>query len=347
MTASRCIEAISVIWRPELKRFAVPGDAVRSTRWTLLVASGTVDEQVRSTASEQYGLIRRSDARRLGFSDRQIRGRVANGRWTRITGGVFALAAIPGSIEQDTLAAAWAVDGAASHRSCAWLAGVLDTAPDVPDVTSLHRRGRELHPERLTLHRSDHLPPTDLTRRRGIPTTTVERLICELGAVADAETVQQCTERALRLGLTHLDRLIARHLELAGRGRPGSAIARQVLADIDPDLSLLESELEADLLKLLVAAGLPRPTLQHPVEVEGRRYRIDMAYPELRIAIEADGFEVHGSRPGFESDCRRQNALVLAGWQVLRFTWRQVCREPEWVIAQVRSALDRATRRRA
>lgn len=311
------------------------------------MASGSVDEQISRAASEQHGLIRRSDARRLGLTDRQIRGRTANGRWIRITDSVFALTDLPVSVEQDTLAAAWAVGGAASHRSSAWVAGVLDTAPDVPDVTSLHRRGRELHPDRLTLHRSDHLPPSDITRRRGIPTTTVERMICELGAVADAETVQQCAERSLRMGLTHLDRLIGRHLELSGRGRPGSAIARQVLADLDPDLLLLESELEVELHKLIVAAGLPRPTVQHPVEVDGRRYRIDMAYPELLIAIEADGFEVHGTRPGFESDRRRQNALVLAGWQVIRFTWRQVCREPEWVIAQVRSALDQATRRRS
>jgi very-short-patch-repair endonuclease len=71
-----------------------------------------------------------------------------------------------------------------------------------------------------------------------------------------------------------------------------------------------------------------------------------MAYPELRIAIEADGFAVHGTRPAFEDDRARQNRLMLAGWQVLRFTWRQVCRQPESVVDQLRTAVAGAARRR-
>ena len=255
---------------------------------------------------------------------------------------MYVLHGSPTGVEQDTLAAAWSVGGAAARRSSAWVHGVLDDPPDVPDVESLFRRGRDLHPSKLTLYRTDQMPPDDVTRRRGIPVTSIERTLCDLGAVVDTATLRGCILRALQKGITHPDRLIRRHLELGGKGRPGSAAARKVLAEVDVDLMLLESDLESALLALILEAGLPRPVLQHPIQLDGRRYRIDMAYPELMIAIEADGFVVHNGRSAFEDDRSRQNTLALAGWQVLRFTWRQVCTRRDWVVAQISEALDGA-----
>lgn len=315
-------------------------------RSTGRMAEASLERQIRQRAATQYGLIRRDDARRLGLSDRQILHRVGRGEWIRRSSGVFALDGSLGGTAQDTLAAAWAVGGAAARRSGSWVPEVLDDPPEVPDVVSCRGSGRALHPSELTLHRTDTLPPSDLTIRKGIPVTTVERTLCDLGAVVDLRTLRACVTRALQQRLTHPDRLIRRHLELGGQGRPGSSSLRLVLAEIDADLMLLESDLESALLALIVDAGLPRPVLQHPVELDGRRCRLDMAYPELHIAIEADGFAVHGTRSAFEDDRARQNQLTLAGWQVLRFTWRQVCREPEWVVSQIRTALDRATRQR-
>lgn len=310
------------------------------------MAQASSDQRIRELAATQYGLIRRLDARRLGLSDRQILTRVGRGDWVRRSSGVFAIDDLPGGTEQDTLAAVWAVDGAAARRSGSWLHEVLDEPPPLPDVASLVRGGKALHRARLTLYRTDTLPASDVTTRRGIPVTTIERTLCDLGAVVDLSTLRSCVIRSLQKGLTHPERLIGRHLELGGRGRPGSAGLRALLGEIDPDLMLLESDLETSLLILILEAGLPRPTLQHPVELDGQRYRIDMAYPELRIAIEADRFAVHGTRPAFEGDRARQNRLVLAGWQVLRFTWRQVGREPDWVVDQLRIAIEQAAPRR-
>jgi len=199
----------------------------------------------------------------------------------------------------------------------------------------------------MVVHRPVVLTRHDLTRRKGFTVTTVERTLCDLGAVMDLDGVRECCDRALRRRLTHPDRLVRRFLQLGGRGRPGSASIRTVLSEVDADVMLLESDLESMLLRLIEAAGLPRPALQHRVEVGGHRYRLDMAYPELHIAIEADGFAVHGGRRAFEDDHERRTALTVAGWQVLEFTWRQVCSRPDWVVRQVREALDRAVGERA
>jgi very-short-patch-repair endonuclease len=41
----------------------------------------------------------------------------------------------------------------------------------------------------------------------------------------------------------------------------------------------------------------------------------------------------------FESDRRRQNALVLEGWLVLRFTWRMLTEQPDLVVRSIQEAL--------
>ena len=63
------------------------------------------------------------------------------------------------------------------------------------------------------------------------------------------------------------------------------------------------------------------------------------AAPARRIAIEVDGWAWHVDVERFQADRRRQNALVNAGWTVLRFTWHDLTADPERVIAQIRAAL--------
>lgn len=110
---------------------------------------------------------------------------------------------------------------------------------------------------------------------------------------------------------------------------------------LDPSLAPAESDLETLLFSLLRDAGLELPVRQHRVEVNGHVHRLDLAYPDRLLAIECDGFTRHGTREAFELDRMRQNRLVNAGWTVLRFTWHQIVRQPEVVIATIRSALTR------
>jgi len=67
------------------------------------------------------------------------------------------------------------------------------------------------------------------------------------------------------------------------------------------------------------------------------RTRVDLADRELRIAVEADSVEHHGSRSALVRDCERHDALSAAGWTVLRFTWEHVMARPDWVATTVRA----------
>lgn len=66
---------------------------------------------------------------------------------------------------------------------------------------------------------------------------------------------------------------------------------------------------------------------------------VDIAFVEQRLAIEIDGRAWHSDAERFQRDRSRQNALVNAGWTVLRFTWDDLISRPQYVAKTVRKAL--------
>jgi very-short-patch-repair endonuclease len=113
---------------------------------------------------------------------------------------------------------------------------------------------------------------------------------------------------------------------------------RRVIAANAHREEITDSDLELLVMALLVESGLPEPVLHHRI-FTGTRFvaEVDLAYPELRIAIELDG-RVHLQPDVWERDLPRQNDLVLLGWTVLRFTWNRYTSRPASVVAEVRSA---------
>lgn len=74
--------------------------------------------------------------------------------------------------------------------------------------------------------------------------------------------------------------------------------------------------------------------------VAGRKYRLDIALPSARLAIEVDGWEWHGKHKGdFTRDRERQNLLTLSGWRILRFTAGQIRRDTQGCVEMIRLAV--------
>jgi hypothetical protein len=88
-------------------------------------------------------------------------------------------------------------------------------------------------------------------------------------------------------------------------------------------VALSSSNLERLFLSHAVAAGLPAPVQEHPVQA-GRKWRFDFAWPELMVALEVEGGTHangrHSRAGGYESDANKYNAATLAGWSVYRAT---------------------------
>jgi very-short-patch-repair endonuclease len=82
---------------------------------------------------------------------------------------------------------------------------------------------------------------------------------------------------------------------------------------------VVDSHLEQRVTRLLAFLG-PFET-RYQVVTGGRVVLLDLAWPDRRVAVECDGWGAHGrSRARFESDRRRDNDLIAAGWTVVHLT---------------------------
>ncbi|MGI3785511.1 MAG: DUF559 domain-containing protein [Janthinobacterium lividum] len=124
-------------------------------------------------------------------------------------------------------------------------------------------------------------------------------------------------------------------LELSG-GRRGNRDRRALLLDSrDEPWSAAERLCH----RMLRGARITRWKTNWPVTIERNLYYLDVAFPSLRIVVEIDGRLHETDKDLFESDRWRQNALVLDGWLVLRFTWRMLTEQPDRVLEAIREAL--------
>jgi hypothetical protein len=112
-----------------------------------------------------------------------------------------------------------------------------------------------------------------------------------------------------------------------------------------PRWQLRKAEEAAERLGLTVTPDGPRSPLEaallklcdDPPVVNGlvEGFEVDFHWPDTRLVVETDGHEHHRTRAAFERDRARDQALTVAGWTVVRFTYRQVLEEP----ARVRDVL--------
>ncbi|MDQ3953605.1 MAG: endonuclease domain-containing protein [Actinomycetota bacterium] len=115
---------------------------------------------------------------------------------------------------------------------------------------------------------------------------------------------------------------------------------KRLLAERGDEPAPAESRLERKLWGLIVRSGLPRPVRQHRV-CDGRGFvaRVDLAYPEVLLAVEADGYRWHSGRRAWSRDLARRNRLTSLGWRVLHVTHYDVTESPDDVVEQIRLAL--------
>ena len=105
-----------------------------------------------------------------------------------------------------------------------------------------------------------------------------------------------------------------------------------------------DSDLETRALRALSAAGLPPPKQQHRIRIDGKPRRIDLAYPDLKIAIELDSYKYHGGNnlTAFNDDRAKKNDLIVKGWAAPSFTESM---SDEYFVAMIRTLHDAAIRR--
>lgn len=220
------------------------------------------------------------------------------------------------------LAATWAggADAVASHRSAAALWDLPGARRDRAEVLCKHwKRAQELG---IVVHETRDLEDVDRAERCAIPVTTVERTIFDLAAVGSETLLDLAIDNALRRDLTTLQQLDTTLGRLARRGRSGTSLFRQVLAERSPATAISESERETLLFRMLRRHGFPPPVPQY--EIRNSRSdliaRADFAYPDLKIAIEYDSYQEHTGKLALVRDSARRNEVVALGWAPISVT---------------------------
>jgi hypothetical protein len=275
------------------------------------------------------GLFTTSQAHEAGVASSRLTELVRRGAIARLARGVYRVGASIPVLHPAEVAAGLA--GALSFLSAAaWWGVDLPRTPRRVHVTVRRNRGvRKNAVKGVRIHRAV-VAPSDLRVVRGVLVTSPLRTALDLARHLPLEEAVSVVDAFMRKGLlTRRDFLRA----AAGSHGPGRNRILRVAALVDPKSgSILESLTRV----LLWRHGLLPPRSQYRFEAVGFRGYLDFAWPEIKVALECDGYEFHSGRESFHKDRRRWSALNRSDWRSGVVTWAEVTGDPDYVVGLVR-----------
>lgn len=290
-----------------------------------------MDDRLHRLLQRQNGVIGLHQAVELGLSAPAVRRRVASGTWERVAPRVFLVAGHPRcDAARVRIASIWAgQDAAVSGEAAAWWLRMTERCP--PRVQVTVRPARHPRPPEAIVVRRRALAPPDVRSVRGVRVTAPALTALEVAAALPVGG-SELLDRALQRHVTFSELISAYHRAL---GCTGSARMRTL---VTAAAERADSGGERALFALLGRAGIDGWVRALPFGP----WTIDLAFPAERLAVEFDGWAWHVDAVRFQNDRDKQNALVAAGWTVLRPTWHDVHDRPDDVVARIRAALRRA-----
>ena len=284
----------------------------------------------------QHAVLQRRQALAAGLTPKTIEVRLRTGTWVAVHQAVYRLVGAPTTWRLRVMAACLAAGpgAVASHRAAGALWGLDGVVEGRPEITVAMSGGRELAD--VVVHHTRGLHAADRATVDGIPCTSAARTLVDLAGVLTPHQLEAALDSALRDRLT-----AARYLQrrLAGAGRKGAGVLRELVEDRAGQRPH-EGPKEAELLRALVAAGLPRPVRQFELRHEGRVIA-GSTWPDARLAVEYQSFRHHFGRQAWRQDAGRANRAAAFGWRVFMATEEDVrdrCVTLAADIARVRAA---------
>ncbi len=279
--------------------------------------------------ARQAGVVTLAQAVTAGVSAGTVQRWARTGGWRRLHPGVY-LAGGHRLTDEARVRAAWlwasagASDGraAVSGPTAAHWHGLLPRCPARVDIT-VPRRTHHRPRQGVLLHRRD-LPFPDLELDRDL--MVVGRPLAVLQTAVGLADGSTFLDRALQRKAVRFPALYRAHCR--NLGRPGSAATGRLLVAA---ADRADSVAERLLVRLLREAGIGGWVLGHPFGP----WRIDLAFPARRVAVEVDGWAWHVDPERFRNDRRKGNAITLARWDLLRFTWHDLDGAPRESIGEI------------
>jgi hypothetical protein len=259
--------------------------------------------------------------------------RVASGAIVRVWHGVYALAEpdLPGRLEALELSVGRPI--VACMHTAATLYG-FDTE-DSPRVHVLDPGVRMRPNSSLMVHQRLGAP---LKRVQGRLATAPAWTAVEVARTQWRPRVLATLDAALRSGACDSAGLAAALVEQ--KGRRGTVVVRELLPLADPRA---ESPMESMARMVMIDGGLPLPELQYEiVDLQGRVWRVDFAWPEQRVVAEYESIAWHSGAAEMLGDRIRTAAIQDLGYTVVPIVAPDIFRDQWSFVARMRSHLERA-----
>jgi len=293
----------------------------------------------------QIRIVTAKKLREWGRSPGQIRTLVRNGSLVAIGHGIYVSSAmasqfaeVPHGDRVLRAAAAVALNGPGcflSHQSAALLHHI-DLVGDQPThVTLSSRNGRR--GVRHGVHRYViPLPASHVTRKFGLPVTTVARTVVDLARTGTFADGVVAADSALYRGLVAPLELRIVADEGGSRGKA------QAVRVVEFASGLAESPLESLARVAFDDQGLPTPELQASISDDnGFIGRVDFYWKQYRTIAEVDGALKYADPVRARKQLWRDKALRQAGYEVVHFDWREITQHPDEVASSIREAFRR------
>lgn len=293
-------------------------------------------------ARRQGGVVSRAQVYALGISERTLSRRVAAGEWRAFGKQVLVHGLAPDDAVTRGLAAAHAVGLSDSTLTglCAVALRGLQAEPPW-DALESHRQAWVITARHVELPGSVRIlraAPPRSDRIMGASVAFPDRVLLDLLRFSSEGQAKTLGFRALQAyKLSDLQNLLRGAVDQHG-GHKGIARLRWLLEAATVNV---HSDGEVRLASLLRSAGLAGWRANAPLRVAGKSYRADFYFPESGLVVEVDGRAWHGV-DRMDTDHTRQNAMISAGYRVLRFSWWRIVHEPAAVVAEIRAALGAA-----
>jgi very-short-patch-repair endonuclease len=291
-------------------------------------------------AEKQHGLITRAQALSKGLTDDSIRGRLRAGIWERVHAAVYRVAGSRRTWRQSLLAACLAAGrgSAVSYLAAAQL-WKLPGGRECVEITVA--RPKQVRLAGVTVHRTSQLSGIDVVWVDHIPVTSATRTVIDLAGVLTRKVLAEVLDHALAERRFPLGYLRKRLMALGTQGRPGSGKLAALIDERVGGPRRPGSAFERRLFRILAEAGLPLPQREYEVRLpDGRLKRIDFAFVDFKLGIEADSYRHHSSLTDWSRDHERDQQLVALGWLILPITYDQMVNDPSGVADLIRRTLD-------
>ena len=217
--------------------------------------------------------------------------------------------------------------------TAAWVYGADVRRDDDLNVHCGFPKGKRIRNQPGLVVSQETLRPSDIWLIEGVAVTSPVRTAYDCLRLLRGWDRLVVADALTHLGVTSVDEL--RAYFATQRRMRNLRIAERLLDDIEPKS---ESPMETRLRLVLTEGGLPRPEAQWEIKNAAGvvQWRLDLAYPAAKIAVEYDGAWHWKQR---RDDDRRRAALRALGWDPHVFDSDDVHGHPERIVSEVRSAL--------